>query len=162
VQLYFAYGSNLNLQGMASRCPDSAPFERGVLYGWSLTFRGVADIEPREDGWTRGALWAIGGRDLERLDRYEGYPSLYRRELVPVRAGEEEFTAITYVMNDDYVGLPSASYYQTIRRGYEQWDLPLVELDMTVALVKNRLYDQGVRGFVPDGPKRLRPRRQQP
>jgi gamma-glutamylcyclotransferase (GGCT)/AIG2-like uncharacterized protein YtfP len=156
-RIYFAYGSNLSLEGMASRCPDSRPIARATLDGWALTFRGVADIDQRERARTDGALWAISDRDLEHLDAYEGYPDLYRRELVAVRAGEREITALTYVMNDDYVGLPSSSYYRTITRGYEQWGLPILDLDRAVAEVKNRLYAKGIRSFEPDGPKRLRP-----
>ena len=76
-----------------------------------------------------------------------------------MRTGEGEVVALTYVMNDDYVGLPSLSYYRAIKRGYEQWDLPVLALDMAVAKVKDRLYDRGVRSFEPDGPKRLRPAR---
>jgi gamma-glutamylcyclotransferase (GGCT)/AIG2-like uncharacterized protein YtfP len=156
-RLYFAYGSNLSLEGMASRCPDSEPVGRATLDGSALTFNGVADIERREGTRTHGAVWRISDRDLERLDAYEGYPGLYRRELVPVRIGEAKVVALTYVMNDDYVGLPSPSYYETIKRGYEQWDLPILALDLAVTKVKDSLYDRGIRSFEPDGPKRLRP-----
>jgi hypothetical protein len=156
-RLYFAYGSNLNLDGMAARCPDSEPVGVAILGGWALTFRGVADIERREGARTHGALWRISDRDLEGLDAYEGYPRLYRRELVPVRTAEDELVALTYVMNDDYLGLPSLPYYGTIKRGYEQWGLPLLALDMALAQVKDRLHDLGIRSFEPDGPKRLRP-----
>ena len=156
-RLYFAYGSNLDLDGMASRCPDSEPVGVATLGGWALTFRGVADIEPRKGARTHGALWRMSARDLERLDAYEGYPGLYRRELVPVRASGDAVRAITYVMNDDYLGLPSPLYYRTIRRGYEQWDLPIEALERALAAVKDRLFDLGVRAFEPDGPKRLRP-----
>ena len=76
-RIYFAYGSNLSLEGMASRCPDSEPIARANLAGWALTFRGVADIDQRERARTDGALWAISDRDLEHLDAYEGYPDLY-------------------------------------------------------------------------------------
>jgi len=155
--LYFAYGSNLHYEGMASRCPDSRPIGRAMLDGWTLTFRGVADIKPREGSRTHGALWSISDRDLDRLDRYEGYPSLYRRELVVVKAERDQLVAITYVMNDDYIGLPSPSYYRTIKRGYKQWELPILDLEMTLAEVKDRLYDRGLTRFRSDGPKRLRP-----
>jgi gamma-glutamylcyclotransferase (GGCT)/AIG2-like uncharacterized protein YtfP len=155
--LYFAYGSNLNLEGMASRCPDSEAVGRATLDGWALTFKGVADIERRKGAQTHGALWRISDRDLERLDAYEGYPGLYGRELVAVRTDRGDVVAITYVMNDAYVGLPSLSYYRTIKRGYEQWNLPILALDMALARVKDRLHDLGVRSFEPDGPKRLRP-----
>jgi gamma-glutamylcyclotransferase (GGCT)/AIG2-like uncharacterized protein YtfP len=156
-RLYFAYGSNLDLDAMASRCPDSEPVGVATLGGWALTFRGVADIEPRKGARTHGAVWRISARDLERLDAYEGYPGLYRREFVSVQASDGAVRAITYVMNDDYLGLPSPPYYRTIRRGYEQWGLPMLALEMAQAQVKNRLYDLGIRSFEPDGPKRLRP-----
>jgi gamma-glutamylcyclotransferase (GGCT)/AIG2-like uncharacterized protein YtfP len=155
--LYFAYGSNLNLDGMASRCPDSEPVGIATLSDWALTFRGVADIEPRKGTRAIGALWRISARDLERLDAYEGYPGLYRRELLAVQATDGPIHAITYVMNDDYLGLPSSAYFQVIRRGYEQWDLPIEALERALAVVMDRLFDLGVRAFEPDGPKRLRP-----
>jgi len=61
------------------------------------------------------------------------------------------------VVGDDYVGLPSPSYYEIIKRGYDQWNLPVAALDLAVATVKDSLYDRGIRSFEPDGPKRLRP-----
>ena len=142
-RLYFAYGSNLDLDGMAARCLDSEPVASATVTGWELTFRGVADIEPRKGVLTHGALWRISRRDLERLDVYEGYPRLYRREPVTVRTQDGPFRAIAYVMNDDYVGLPSTAYYEVIKRGYAQWGLPVIDLDMALAKVKDRLYERG-------------------
>lgn len=155
--LYFAYGSNLDHDGMGSRCPGAVPVEIGVIDGWALTFRGVADIKPSDGSLTHGAIWRIDDHNLGCLDRYEGCPRLYRRELLPVRTAAGELHAIAYVMNDDYVGLPSPSYYRVIARGYEQWDLPLDALEAAVAEVKKRLARLGVTSFVADGPKRLRP-----
>lgn len=155
--LYFAYGSNLNREGMAARCADSEPVAAAVLEGWGLTFRGVADIERREGARAHGALWRVSARDLKSLDSYEGYPSLYGRERLTVSADGEELAAFAYVMRDDYLGLPSDSYLDSIRRGYEQWELPAIALDFAVARVMDRLFDLGVRRFTPDGPKRLRP-----
>jgi gamma-glutamylcyclotransferase (GGCT)/AIG2-like uncharacterized protein YtfP len=154
-QLYFAYGSNLIIEGMASRCPDSEPVGPAILHGWQLTFRGVADIERREGVQTHGALWRISDRDLERLDTYEGYPRMYARELAWACTGEEEAIAIVYVMRDNYLGLPSPMYLRTIKRGYEQWGLPVKNLDLAVARVEDRLRDLGITSFEPDGPKRL-------
>ena len=159
MHLYFAYGSNLNHAEMARRCPDSAPAGPAVLKGWQLTFQGVADIERQGGARTHGALWKVSQRDLEQLDRYEGYPSLYGRELLPVRLGGDELSAITYVMRDrnGYLGLPSPSYLETIRQGYEEWGLPKLALEVAVARVREGLFDLGIRRFEPDGPKRLRP-----
>jgi gamma-glutamylcyclotransferase (GGCT)/AIG2-like uncharacterized protein YtfP len=157
--LYFAYGSNLDREAMAHRCPDARPLGPGTLEGWQLNFQGVADIRPKPRARTQGALWRISDRDLARLDTYEGYPSLYGRERLPVRTPGGELLAITYVMRDEdgYQGLPSDVYLATIRRGYEQWSLPLIALDFAVAKVEDRFFDLGVSRFEPDGPKRLRP-----
>jgi gamma-glutamylcyclotransferase (GGCT)/AIG2-like uncharacterized protein YtfP len=157
-RLYFAYGSNLDHEGMARRCPDSKPVAPAALEGWQLTFQGVADIRRLRGARTHGALWRISDRDLERLDTYEGYPSLYGRENVSVLSGGDELVAVTYVMRDQdhYLGLPSSAYLDTIRRGFKQWELPVIALDFAVAQVKNRLFDLGVDRFEPDGPKRLK------
>lgn len=155
--LYFAYGSNLSHEGMAGRCPDSEPVGVATLAGWELTFRGVADIRRSASRKTYGALWRISDRDRDRLDTYEGYPSLYGREKVTVRIDRAELVAATYVMRDDYLGLPSPAYLDTIRRGYDKWGLPKLALDIAVAKVENHLFDLGIRRFEPDGAKRLRP-----
>ena len=157
--LYFAYGSNLDHEGMARRCPDSRPIGPATLEGWQLSFQGVADIRPMPGARTQGALWRISDRDLARLDTYEGYPSLYGRKRVPVQTRGGELLAVTYVMRDEdaYLGLPSPGYLATIRRGYKQWGLPRIALDFAVAKVEDRLFDLGISRFEPDGPKRLRP-----
>ena len=107
--LYFAYGSNLDSEGMASRCPEREPVAPAILKDWALTFRGVADVERCEGAVVHGAVWRITAADLDRLDAYEGYPGLYRRELVAVYAEGPAATALVYVMNEDYLGLPSRS-----------------------------------------------------
>ena len=58
--------------------------------------------------------------------------------------------------DDDYLGLPSPAYYGTVKRGYEQWDLPVLALEIAAARVEDRLFDLGIRSFEPDGRKRLR------
>ena len=44
--LYFAYGSNLSLAQMASRCPTSTHHALGVLHGykWIIGKRGYANV----------------------------------------------------------------------------------------------------------------------
>ena len=76
--LYFAYGSNLNQEQMSGRCPDAKPLGKFTLENWRLVFRGVADIEPHEGSLLMCGLWDITSRDEKNLDRYEGFPRLYR------------------------------------------------------------------------------------
>ena len=42
---YFAYGSNLNLKQMETRCPNAELVSAAELEGFKLVFRGVLDIE---------------------------------------------------------------------------------------------------------------------
>ena len=85
-ELYFAYGSNLNLGQMAVRCPQAGVVGKAVLEGYELAFRrGVLTILPKEGGRVNGLLWRVNAWDELTLDRYEGYPHLYTKELLPVR-----------------------------------------------------------------------------
>ena len=83
-KLYFAYGSNMNLNQMAFRCPDAEVVESVRLEGYRLAFRtngggnGVATILPEEGSYVDGVLWRISERDEQHLDHYEGFPFLYR------------------------------------------------------------------------------------
>ena len=45
-QLYIAYGSNINLEQMAFRCPHSKVVGVSEIKNFELEFRGVATIVP--------------------------------------------------------------------------------------------------------------------
>ena len=73
---YLAYGSNLNLEQMAKRCPTAKPVGIGLLEDYRLIFRYYLTIEIDEES--------------ERmLDYYEGFPRFYRKEHVNVLVGEK-------------------------------------------------------------------------
>lgn len=48
-KLYAAYGSNINLEQMAYRCPHSTVAGTAMLKGYELQFRHHATIEPNEE-----------------------------------------------------------------------------------------------------------------
>ena len=58
--LYFAYGSNINLDQMEYRCPDASVVGPVVLDNYELLFRssGVATIAPKEGGRVHGCCGA--------------------------------------------------------------------------------------------------------
>lgn len=68
-KLYFAYGSNMNLNQMEFRCPDAEAVDTVRLEGYRLTFRmnggrrGVAAVLPEEGSHVDGVLWKISGQD---------------------------------------------------------------------------------------------------
>lgn len=124
MKLYFAYGANLNLEGMRFRCPAARPVSAFLLQDWQLTFSGVATIQPRPGAAVPGALWEITAECEDNLDVFEGFPFLYSK--VYLAQGNQEFMA--YVMNDDPPAAPSRSYFNTILEGYRDWNLPVSEL----------------------------------
>lgn len=76
-RLYFAYGSNLWLAQMATRCPNSVYIGRAVLpdYRWHINERGFANVVPASGYAVHGMVYALHGDDEARLDRSEGVSS---------------------------------------------------------------------------------------
>ena len=76
-KLYLAYGSNLNLEQMANRCPTAKVVGNSKINGYRLLFRGahagaVATIEPFKGESVPVLAWEITPADEAALDRYEG------------------------------------------------------------------------------------------
>jgi gamma-glutamylcyclotransferase (GGCT)/AIG2-like uncharacterized protein YtfP len=123
--LYLAYGSNLNLEQMAQRCPTAKPVGAVFLKDHRLLFRGghggaVATIEPFKGKTVPCLLWEITPADEAALDRYEGFPFLYRKEVIKVKHGRKLVDAMVYIMNDERsFGTPSCYYYSVILDGYK-------------------------------------------
>ena len=124
---YIAYGSNLNMDQMAMRCPDAVKVGTAILEGYKLTFRsnwryGVANVEPAKGRKVPVGIWAISARDEKNLDRYEGFPTLYDKQEIVVRVNGVPVSAMVYVMTPGHeIAPPSLSYLQTIRRGYKDF-----------------------------------------
>src|SRR5882762_4531523 len=107
--LYFAYGSNMDLDQIVQRCPSAKFQHSAVARGYRLGFTrfsksrecGVADLiaEAGKEVW--GAVFEIAASDVARLDRSEGVfltPPAYRR--VPIKvfklADSKSGDAFTY------------------------------------------------------------------
>ena len=122
--LYVAYGSNMNLEQMAYRCPNSKVIGNGELHGWKLVFNIHADvIKGKESDFVPVVVWNIADEDWRMLDRYEGYPFYYIKEIVDVILDNGEIEeAIVYIMTEDRKGIsmPSKEYYNCILNGYKE------------------------------------------
>ena len=119
-KLYIAYGSNINLKQMAHRCPTAKVVGTAMLHNWRLAFYSVATVERYRGGKVPVLLWKITPQDERALDRYEGYPHLYRKETLRVTVNGKRVYAMIYIMNvkKRHYSLPSDSYLETIHRGY--------------------------------------------
>ena len=142
-KLFIAYGSNLNLEQMKYRCPDSTVVGSGHLENYELAFRspgggrGVANIEPLERSSVPVCLWKVPAADERQLDIYEGFPWLYKKVLLPVRvdavlglACKDDQNAIlwawAYVMvGEPRLAPPTRGYLETIIEGYHAFGFKL-------------------------------------
>lgn len=83
----FAYGSNLDIHQVETRCPGAVLLGKATLNGYELAFdtAGYLTITKREGSHVQGALWALDSSHVASLDRYEGVASgCYRKETVTV------------------------------------------------------------------------------
>ena len=131
--LYAAYGSNINLEQMAYRCPNSTVAGTATLKGYELQFRHHATIEPNKESEVPVLLWELDPQDEKFLDRYEGEPKYYRKENISLELNGESIEAMIYIMNGDTpLEAPTDQYYSIIERDTKKtdwtqviWKLPL-------------------------------------
>ena len=134
-KLYIAYGSNLNKEQMAWRCPTARYVGTGTVEGYELKFKGrpngaYATIDPKKGGTVPVAIWEIQPYDEFRLHQYEGYPNHYFTKNIPVKIGNHEVTGMVYIMNlQAQANLPSEQYYDTVKKGYEDCGLDTAYLE---------------------------------
>lgn len=140
-KFYIAYGSNLNVQQMARRCPTASPVGTGVLEGWRLEFRGSGSgayltIVPFDGGRVPVGIWRISELDERSLDRYEGFPAFYHKQTLDVEMvdllsvyARRRVSAIVYIMREDAApGVPDPFYVRICREGCAHFGLDESEL----------------------------------
>ena len=127
--MYFAYGSNMNLDQMAYRCPAAEAVCTAKLEGYELFFagrpgNGIAGIRPKQGGAVEGVLWKLTQACEKSLDHYDGFPVLYGKETVCVRGSDgTEHRVMAYTMQKPYSripAMPSMGYLAEILAGCEQ------------------------------------------
>lgn len=133
---------------MKYRCPTAKLVGKGVVENYELQFKGMphcsyATIAPCIGKSVPVALWELQSRDEKLLDRYEGYPSHYFKQDLPVKLNNgSELTAMVYIMNlKQNFGLPSASYYDTVSQGYKDCDFDLKVLNEAVTDSAEKFYE---------------------
>lgn len=141
--LYFAYGSNINLNQVAVRCPDAKVVEPAVLENYELLFRGngssfgVATIAPKEGSQVQGILWKITPYCEMSLDIYEGYPRLYEKQAIMLNTKSgKQVQAMVYVMTREkerVPSMPTRGYFSGILEGFQQNGLPVKSLEKAIS-----------------------------
>lgn len=139
---YIAYGSNLNIAQMRTRCPDAKIIGKTKLEGWKLLFKGsktgsYLTIEPKKGYTVPIVVWSVSEKDEKNLDRYEGYPSFYYKKKMKVsvkgiKTGKtRHLDAFVYIMHEERpIGIPTGYYMRTCLEGYMDFDMDM-EILMT-------------------------------
>lgn len=134
--LYFAYGSNMNIEWVSERCPGIKPLGKARLDGYALGFRypstswpggGACDIIAHEGKAVWGAVYEITPEHLEALDEYEDLQTDgYRRIDVSLDMDGKELQAVSYEVVDklDKDLKPVPGYLQLLLTGARQHQLP--------------------------------------
>lgn len=140
---YFAYGSNLNMKQMKIRCPEARPVGWGPLKDHRLAFKRLDSdtdayltIEQAKGCFVPIGVWEISGNDETQLDRYEGYPELYIKEIIHLEFNVFDMPVpqtgdgIIYRMCEASVyDMPSAHYLKTCLEGYRDFDFPYLYIE---------------------------------
>lgn len=134
-RLYLAYGSNMDTEQMAYRCPDARLLGASEIEDWRLLFKGsktgsYATIEPYEGSVVPVLVWAISARDERSLDRYEGYPRFYQKHDIEIELDGKRVTGMAYVMDESRpYGIPTQWYYDVLFDAYVDFgfDLKILE-----------------------------------
>lgn len=127
---YLAYGSNLNLSQMKSRCPGAELIGYAELENHRLIFRGSGSgsflsVESEHGKSVKCGVFSITSANERSLDRYEGYPQFYQKKTVTVTMHSfksdktESIPAMIYYLpRRAPAGMPTSFYISTCKKGY--------------------------------------------
>ena len=128
---YIAYGSNMDEEQMAYRCPMAQLLGRIELEDYCLLFKGskrgaYATIEPEEGSRVPVLVLTIEKEDEKSLDRYEGYPVFYYKKDLKIDLAGKRVAALVYIMDESReYGKPSERYYSVLERAYRKYGFPM-------------------------------------
>lgn len=135
---YLAYGANMDEEIMRQRCRTAAILGTGELDGYRLMFKGeepraYATIEPWEGYKVPFVLWEITEADERALDRFEGYPRSYGKQVVEIEFGGEKCLAMFYQKPEDQsLGQPMTHYVEVLEAAYEKFKFDRSILDVAL------------------------------
>lgn len=118
-RLYFAYGSNMDEEQMAKRCPEAKLIGKGRLNGYRFIIngRGVASVVNQQGRSVEGLLWRITSGNEEALDYYEGvsFNTYFKKDITIDRYKDDEtYSALIYIASESSIGKPRSGYLERI------------------------------------------------
>ncbi|KAI9857584.1 MAG: hypothetical protein M1813_008176 [Trichoglossum hirsutum] len=142
--LYFGFGSNMWLDQMKRRCPGSPYVGIAILEGWKwiINRRGYANVVRSDGDIVYGLVYELSGVDEGVLDRCEGVPYMYTKEIHQIELfrkgmglpGEgskgEAVSGLVYVdvkrvlegdPQEEYIGRMNMAIEDVLKVGVPQW-----------------------------------------
>jgi gamma-glutamylcyclotransferase (GGCT)/AIG2-like uncharacterized protein YtfP len=125
--LYFAYGANMDRDGMAVRCPGATALGVASLkrHRFFIMQEGYASVrrDPRAEVF--GVLWELSLSHVRALDRFEELDrGLYVKMVQPVVLENIGKQALIYVAASSQPGRPRPGYLEDVIAAAESWALP--------------------------------------
>ena len=124
---YFAYGSNMDIAQMASRCPGATVVGRACLYGhqFSINPRGYATVIKNKRQKVYGLIWDISDENAMALDQFESAPLHYQRKMLTVNQSKHrKEKMLVYVAVKSERGQANAGYIEKIINAAQILEFP--------------------------------------
>lgn len=145
---YLAYGSNLNIEQMLRRCPNSKKIGTSSINGYRLLFKGAPErsfltIEKDVAHNVPVGIWEVDEEDIRSLDMYEGYPFFYYKKESEVTyedidGSKKTINSFVYIMHEsNHIGKPTRQYFETCLQGYRDFGFDRKYLDEALELSEN-------------------------
>ena len=133
--LYFAYGSNIDREAMARRCPRSKALgpARLLRHRLAVMREGFLTVVRAPRGAVHGLLWDLAFADVPALDRYEGL-GLYAKVVQPVVTASGAKRALVYVGANAGPGVAKPDYMASVIAAAQAAGLPAEGLAALEAL----------------------------
>jgi hypothetical protein len=125
--LYFAYGSNMDVEAMARRCPRAKPLGLARLARHRLAIMREGWLTAARDSKSdvHGVLWDVAFADMRALDQYERLASgLYAKAVQPVIGERGAKQALVYLGANSGPGVAAADYIAGVLAAARRWRQP--------------------------------------
>jgi gamma-glutamylcyclotransferase (GGCT)/AIG2-like uncharacterized protein YtfP len=125
--LAFAYGANMDVAAMATRCPRSKPLGLARLMRHRLVAmqEGWLSVARDARSTVHGVLWDLALADVAALDRFENvHEGLYIKRLQSVVADAGARRALVYLGGNSGPGVLRADYLAAVIASARYWNLP--------------------------------------
>ena len=120
----FAYGRNMDFNILKERGVSFEFIGMGILENYELKFNklasnkkgvGYANVVGSNGSKVEGLLFSID--NIERLDKYEGFPNHYKKEILEIYHSGTLVRAIVYIAVNDRISInlkPEESYLNSL------------------------------------------------